>query len=322
MRLQASLLLLVFARLASAQSIDWPKVNQELLRHYQALIRIDTTDPPGNETKVAEYVQNVLEAEGIPVTLAAKDPARANLIARLKGNGSKRPILLMGHTDTVKVDASKWTFPPFSAELKDGYIYGRGTDDNKWQVAAGLMTMLLLKREQRPARPRRNLRRRSRRRSRHRSRHRIPGQRSLVRNRRRSLPRRIRRRSPQQRPSPLRLSRNRRKAPERSAPGRPRPLRPRLASDAHQRDSASLHSRRKSRDLGPAHALQRHHPHLLRKAGHHRHPRRSRPLQRIIQPRRKPPPAANIWPSTTPATTPCCTPRSRPTSSPAVSRST
>jgi len=122
MRLQASLLLLVFARLSSAQNIDWPKVNDELLRHYQALIRIDTTDPPGNETKAAEYVQHVLEAEGIPVILAAKDPMRANLIARLKGNGSKRPILLMGHLDTVQVDASKWTIPPFSAELKDGVM--------------------------------------------------------------------------------------------------------------------------------------------------------------------------------------------------------
>src|SRR6185369_11982338 len=151
MRLKASLLSLVFtslvfARLSSAQKIDWPKVNEELLRHYQALIRIDTTDPPGNETRAAEYVQHALEAEGIPVVLAAKDPARANLIARLKGNGSKRPILLMAHLDTVQVDASKWTIPPFSAELKDGYIYGRGTEDNKWQVAAGLMTMLLLKR--------------------------------------------------------------------------------------------------------------------------------------------------------------------------------
>src|SRR5579863_7303425 len=150
MRLKASLLLLVFVRLANSQSIDWPKVNQELLRHYQALIRIDTTDPPGNETKAVDYLQHALEAEGIPVIVAAKDPARANLIARLKGNGSKRPILLMGHLDTVQVDASKWTIPPFSAELKDGYIYGRGTEDNKWQVAAGLMTMLLLKREHVP----------------------------------------------------------------------------------------------------------------------------------------------------------------------------
>ena len=146
MRTTAFLPLLVFGGLASAQNIDWPKANDELLRYYQALIRIDTTDPPGNESRVVDYIHKVLDAEGIPLIVAAKDPARANLIARLKGNGSKRPILLMGHTDTVKVDASKWSFPPFSATRDDGYVYGRGTLDNKWQVAAGMMTMLLLKR--------------------------------------------------------------------------------------------------------------------------------------------------------------------------------
>ena len=88
----------------------------------QALVRIDTTDPPGNETKAVEYIRQVLDAEGIPVIVTAKDPARANLIARLKGNGSKRPILLLGHTDTVKVDPSKWTFPPFSATRDGGWV--------------------------------------------------------------------------------------------------------------------------------------------------------------------------------------------------------
>ncbi len=146
MRTTAFLLLVAFGGLASAQNIDWPKVNDELLRHYQALIRIDTTDPPGNESKAVDYIRKVFDAEGIPVIVAAKDPARGNLIARLKGNGSKRPILLMGHTDTVQVDASKWKFPPFSAMRDGGYVYGRGALDNKWQVAAGMMTMLLLKR--------------------------------------------------------------------------------------------------------------------------------------------------------------------------------
>jgi acetylornithine deacetylase/succinyl-diaminopimelate desuccinylase-like protein len=132
--------------LTSAQSIDWRAINEETLRHYQALVQIDSTDPPGNETKVVEYVKKVLDAEGIPVIVAGKDPARANLIARLKGNGSKKPLLVMGHTDTVKVDASKWTFPPFSATRKDGYIYGRGTLDDKDNLTAGMMTMVLLKR--------------------------------------------------------------------------------------------------------------------------------------------------------------------------------
>src|SRR6185312_3554419 len=123
--------LLVFCAVTQAQTIDSSQVNAELLRHYQVLVRIDTTDPPGNETKAVEYIKQVLEAEGIPVIVTAQDPARANLIARIKGNGSKRPLLLLGHTDTVRVDASKWTFPPFSATRDGGYIYGRGTLDNK-----------------------------------------------------------------------------------------------------------------------------------------------------------------------------------------------
>jgi len=120
--------------------------NQELLQRFQAILRLDTTDPPGNESKVAEYVRGVFEKEGIPVTVVAKDPARANVIARLRGNGSKRPILLVGHEDTVRVDPAKWTFPPFSATLDGGYVYARGAIDNKWQVAANIMTMLMLKR--------------------------------------------------------------------------------------------------------------------------------------------------------------------------------
>ena len=106
---------------AAAQTPDWSKTNAETMRHYQALVRIDSTDPPGNETQVVEYVKKVLDAEGIPVIVAAKDPARANLIARLKGNGSKKPLLIMGHSDTVKVDPAKWSFPPFSA-TRDGRL--------------------------------------------------------------------------------------------------------------------------------------------------------------------------------------------------------
>jgi len=132
------------------QTPDWSKVNPEAMRHFQALVQIDSTDPPGNETHVAEYVKKVLEAEGFQATLAAKDPARANLIVRLKGNGSKKPLLIMGHSDTVRVDPSKWTFPPFSATRQGGYVYGRGTLDDKSDLLAATMTMLLLKRSKIP----------------------------------------------------------------------------------------------------------------------------------------------------------------------------
>lgn len=132
------------------QTPDWSKVNPEAMRHFQALVQIDTTDPPGNETRVVEYVKKVLEAEGMPAIVAAKDPARANLIVRLKGNGSKKPLLIMGHSDTVRVDTSKWTFPPFSATRQGGYVYGRGTLDDKSDLLAAMMTMLLLKRSKVP----------------------------------------------------------------------------------------------------------------------------------------------------------------------------
>jgi len=137
---------LLFCALASGQNMDWRAINEETLRHYRALVQIDSTDPPGNETKVAEYVKKVLDAEGIPAVIVAKDPTRGNIIARLKGNGSKKPMIIMGHLDTVKVDASKWTFPPFSATLNGGYIYGRGTLDDKDNLTASMMTMVLLKR--------------------------------------------------------------------------------------------------------------------------------------------------------------------------------
>src|ERR1700689_5926876 len=136
--------------LTLAQTPDWPKINDEAMRHFQALVQIDSTDPPGNETKVVEYVKKVLDSEGIPTTLVAKDPARANLIARLKGNGSKKPLLIMGHSDTVRVDPTKWIFPPFSATRQGGYVYGRGTLDDKSDLLAAMMTIMMLKRSHVP----------------------------------------------------------------------------------------------------------------------------------------------------------------------------
>lgn len=88
----------------------------------------------------------MLEAEGISTKTFALDPARANLVARLKGNGSKRPLLILAHTDVVGVQPEKWPVDPFSAALKDGYVWGRGSVDDKSVLAANLIVMLLLKR--------------------------------------------------------------------------------------------------------------------------------------------------------------------------------
>jgi acetylornithine deacetylase/succinyl-diaminopimelate desuccinylase-like protein len=134
------------ATAADFNQIDWKKLAPEILDHYSSLIRIDTSNPPGNETKAATYLKQVLEKEGIPAKIYAMEPARGNVVARLKGNGSKRPLLIMGHTDVVGVQRDKWTVDPFSAIRKDGYIYGRGSIDDKDKVTACLMVMLLLKR--------------------------------------------------------------------------------------------------------------------------------------------------------------------------------
>jgi acetylornithine deacetylase/succinyl-diaminopimelate desuccinylase-like protein len=127
-------------------SPDWSRVEEETLRHFQALVRFDTSDPPGNEKPAADYLRQVLETEGISVQTFALEPNRPNVVARLKGNGSRRPLLLMGHTDVVNVDAAKWTHPPYSATRADGFVYGRGTLDDKDNVVASLMVMLTLKR--------------------------------------------------------------------------------------------------------------------------------------------------------------------------------
>ena len=141
--------LLLLATTASGQQQaqpDWSAVEAETLRHFQALVRFDTTDPPGNEKPAADYVREILEKEGIAVQTFSLEPNRPNIVARIKGNGSKRPLLLMGHTDVVNVDAAKWTHPPFSAAREGGYVYGRGTLDDKDSVATNTMIMLMLKR--------------------------------------------------------------------------------------------------------------------------------------------------------------------------------
>jgi acetylornithine deacetylase/succinyl-diaminopimelate desuccinylase-like protein len=122
----------------------------ETLAHFQALVQVDTSSPPGNEIRAVEYLKKVLEKEGIPYDVFAKDPQRPNLVVRLKGNGKKRPLLVMGHTDVVTVDPKKWSHPPFGADRDGGYIYGRGTVDDKDNLVASLMLVLRLKRASTP----------------------------------------------------------------------------------------------------------------------------------------------------------------------------
>lgn len=126
---------------------NWNAVRDQVARYLQDLIRIDTSNPPGNEIRAAEYLAGVLNGEGIEPTVLESAPGRGNIIARLKGDGRAPPLLLMAHLDVVPVEADKWSHPPFGAEMVDGYVWGRGTLDTKDLVAAELMVLLLLKRE-------------------------------------------------------------------------------------------------------------------------------------------------------------------------------
>jgi acetylornithine deacetylase/succinyl-diaminopimelate desuccinylase-like protein len=141
-----TLLLLPAFLFAQVPQLDWKKLEAETREHFSAMVRMNTSNPPGNETVVARYLQGVLEREGIPSKLVGTDPDRLSLIARLKGSGAKKPILIMGHTDVVGVQKERWSEDPFGARLVDGYIWGRGTIDDKDLVAGALMTMLILKR--------------------------------------------------------------------------------------------------------------------------------------------------------------------------------
>ena len=144
------ILLFVFCAVAAEPTVDWEKVKSESLQYFQSIVRINTTNPPGNEVQITDYLGSLFDREGIPYKVFTLEPGRANLVARLKGNGRKRPILVLGHTDTVGIQREKWPVDPFGAVLREGFVWGRGTTDNKDMVTAGLMLMLQLKRLQVP----------------------------------------------------------------------------------------------------------------------------------------------------------------------------
>jgi acetylornithine deacetylase/succinyl-diaminopimelate desuccinylase-like protein len=132
--------------LAQAPVIEWKAQEAETLRHFRALVQIDSSNPPGNETAVVNYLKKTFDAAGIENHVYAYEPSRANIVARIRGNGTKRPVLVMAHTDVVGVQREKWPVDPFGAVVKDGYVWGRGTVDDKDKLASNLMLMLLLKR--------------------------------------------------------------------------------------------------------------------------------------------------------------------------------
>ena len=126
------------------EPIDWNAVREEVTGYLQDLIRLDTTNPPGNEILAAEYLAGVLRREGFDPQVTESRQGRGNVTARLAGGGG--PLVLLGHTDVVAVEPDRWRHPPFGGEFHEGYVWGRGALDMKNMVAAELMVFLLLKR--------------------------------------------------------------------------------------------------------------------------------------------------------------------------------
>src|SRR5262249_60081101 len=111
-------------------------LHQEAATYLAELVKIDTSNPPGNEIAGARYIKDLLDREGIASTIVESAPGRASLIARLKGSGAKRPLMLMGHVDVVGVERGKRTVAPFAAIVKDGYLLRRGAVDGQAMAAA------------------------------------------------------------------------------------------------------------------------------------------------------------------------------------------
>ena len=136
---------LCFSVAAHASDIDWPALEKRSLQTLVDLVKLDTSQPAGNEYLASDYLAKRLDKAGIPYKTFEPAKGRSSIVARLKGNGSKAPLLLLGHTDVVTVERENWTFEPFSGTVDDGKIFGRGAADDKGIVAGSFEVLLALK---------------------------------------------------------------------------------------------------------------------------------------------------------------------------------
>ena len=113
----------------------------------QRLIQFDTTNPPGNELPLAQWINGTFIAEGIESEVLVSAPNRGTVIARIRGEGNAKPVMLLAHMDVVGVERDKWTHDPFGGVVEDGYLYGRGAIDDKGMLAANVMAMLIIHRD-------------------------------------------------------------------------------------------------------------------------------------------------------------------------------
>ena len=145
-----TLLSVLVPRAARAQAPDWQATEAEAIRTIQAYVRINTSNPPGDVTKAADFLSGLLEREGIPVKRYESGQGRSIVLARLKGTGTAKPLLLLHHMDVVPTDPARWQHDPFAAEIADGRMWGRGTMDMKGLGVVQLMAFLSLKRQHVP----------------------------------------------------------------------------------------------------------------------------------------------------------------------------
>ncbi|MGH7675496.1 MAG: M20/M25/M40 family metallo-hydrolase [Gemmatimonadales bacterium] len=125
---------------------DWSAITEEATELLSQYLRINTTNPPGNEIAAARWLAAVLEREGIAAQILEPRPGKANLYARLRGDGSERPVILLNHMDVVLASPEFWQVDPFGGAVRDGQVWGRGALDMKGQGIVQLMTLLVLKR--------------------------------------------------------------------------------------------------------------------------------------------------------------------------------
>jgi len=137
---------LVFAARAPCAGPDWKQIGEETADLLADVIRVDTSNPPGNETPAANLLAHKLAAEGIAAEVFESAPGRGNLYARLAGQGGAHPVILLSHLDVVPADPTGWHVPPFGGVRDHGYVYGRGALDAKGVGAIQLAALIVLKR--------------------------------------------------------------------------------------------------------------------------------------------------------------------------------
>src|SRR5919109_925622 len=126
---------------AEPDESQWRALEKEAVSLLSRYIQIDTTNPPGNEIKAAQFFKEIFDREGIEARIIESAPGRGNIYAQLRGNASKKSVLLLNHMDVVPADSRSWKEPPFSGGIKDGYVWGRGALDMKGPAIIELMVL-------------------------------------------------------------------------------------------------------------------------------------------------------------------------------------